>query len=135
MKYIVRVILFHILALWLASQLVDGLYVRGAWWTFAVSGSLLGLFVLLIQPLLSILFIPLNLLTLGLARFLIAPILLYLVSVIIYDLSIRPFTTPVIHAAGFAIPSFSFNYFLSLFIVSFLIKSIVDVLHNLTDHG
>lgn len=67
------------LALWLAAELIRGISVSGVG-PALVAGLLLALVNALIRPVLLILTLPLNILTLGLFTFVLNGILLYLVA-------------------------------------------------------
>ncbi|MFZ5845649.1 MAG: phage holin family protein, partial [Patescibacteria group bacterium] len=75
MKYLVRVLLFNLFGLWLTSQILPTLKIAPGWATLILAGIIFSLLLTIVKPVLRILFIPINLLTLGLASWFINVIL------------------------------------------------------------
>lgn len=59
-------VLFNAAALWVAIQVLDGLEFSGGWWALLGIALLLGVVNVIVKPILSILSLPLVILTLGL---------------------------------------------------------------------
>ena len=114
MKYLIRVFLFNVFALWLASQLYPGIVVAGGWQAILSAGTVLSLLMILVQPVLKILFIPINILTFGLASWLINVIVLYLLTLFVPAVQVVAWVFPGIWWQGVVVPSFSLSYTLSL---------------------
>lgn len=70
----------NVLAVWIAYALVPGFIVNGGIKEFVVAGILLGLFNLIIKPIIKIISAPIILLTLGLFTLIINAFLLLLVD-------------------------------------------------------
>lgn len=133
MKYLARAFVFSVFTLWLASQFISGLEIKGGVFTFLVAGGVFTLLDFIIKPMLKILFIPINLLTLGLAGWFINVIILYLLTVLVYDVRVNPWTTPPFHFVGIVLPSFSLGLFVTFIFISLVITAMMDILHNISD--
>ncbi|MEO5742045.1 MAG: phage holin family protein [Vicinamibacterales bacterium] len=68
--------LINAAALWVAVQLVDGIEHRGSWWSLLFVAVLFGLLNASIRPLLTLLSLPIIILTLGLFMFVINALML-----------------------------------------------------------
>lgn len=133
MKHLIRVFLFSVFALWLASQAIPGLEIQGDWQVILFAGFVLCLLTLIVVPMLKILFIPINLLTFGLLSWFIHVMVIYLLAIIVPEIQIQPWTFDGISWAGFVIPAFEVSYFLSLIVTSFFIATITDILHYVSE--
>ena len=134
MKYLLRVFLFNVFALWFTSQVVPGLVVEGSWQTMLFSGLILSLLMLVVAPLLKILFIPINILTFGLFSWFINVIILYLLTIFVPDIQVQAWTFERFEWFGFVIPQFDVSYFISLIISSLTMTFISNVLHDISEH-
>lgn len=74
----------------LASYLLDGIAVAGFWSAF-FAAAILGVINALLRPLVLLLTLPINILTLGLFTFVINAVMLSLVSVIVPGFEVRGF--------------------------------------------
>lgn len=73
---------FNVAALWVAAALLSGVSVTGAhaWLTYVLAGLVFSLVNLVVKPLVAILAIPLIILTLGIAYFLVNVLMIFLTS-------------------------------------------------------
>lgn len=133
MKYIVRIFLFHVFALWLTSNIFPGMALTGNWQTILIAGFILSILMLIIKPILHILFIPINLITFGLLSWTINVIVLFLLTVILPDVQIIPWVSPKIDWQGFIIPSFHITYIMSLIIASLTVTACTNILHFVSE--
>jgi putative membrane protein len=128
MKKYLRIYLINVASLWLVSYSFGGLNYTGGYQSLIIGALALTLVNLLIRPIINLLLLPINLITLGTFRWLVNVIALYLVTLLIPQLIIQPFLFPGLSFQGFIIPSFYLNYFWSLTITSFLISLSVSLL-------
>jgi len=128
MKSFLRGILFNAFSLFVLSLILPGVQVSGGVASYLFGGIALSLLFTLLKPILSILALPLNLLTLGAFSFLINVIIFYLMTVFVPTISITAFTFPGLTYAGFVIPSMHFNVLFAFIIVAFLQSLIVSAL-------
>lgn len=128
MKHILRVFVFYTLAIWIASQVLPTFTIRGSWSVLVLAGVSLGLLMLIVKPLLTILLIPVTILTFGLLSWLSNVVVLYLLTVIVPEVAIREWTFPGVSWSGFIVPSFHVNWFFALIVTSFVITGITNTL-------
>jgi len=76
---------FNVAALWVAAALLSGVNVTGAhvWLTYVLAGLVFSLVNLVVKPVVAILAIPLIVLTLGIAYFLVNVLMVFLTSWIV----------------------------------------------------
>lgn len=125
MKSILRRIVFYSVALFLTSQIITGLTVSNGLTTYLIGGIILSILFLVVKPILSIITLPLNIVTLGLFSFLINAIILYILTILVSNISISAFTFNGINFSGFIIPKLYVNSFFAFVVVSILLSFIV----------
>jgi len=133
MKHIIRVFLFNVFALWLSSQILPTITAPGGVSVILFAGLILSVLMLVVHPILKILFIPINILTFGLLSWFINVIVIYLLTVFVPELHVNPWLFPGGTWAGFVIPQLHFTYLTALIASSFLISTITDVLHYVSE--
>lgn len=133
MKYLIRVFLFNVFALWLSSQILPTLTAPGGAGTILFAGLVLSILMLIVKPILKILFIPINILTFGLLSWIINVIVIYLLTVFVPEIHVNLWVFPGGSWAGFVIPQIHFTYFTALTASSLLITIITDVLHYVSE--
>ncbi|MCS7251880.1 MAG: phage holin family protein [Anaerolineae bacterium] len=108
-SFLIRWVL-NTIALWLVSQLYDGVSFRaGAGLSdLLLAGLVLGLANALIRPILLFITLPLTLLTLGLFTFIVNAVILYLVAALT-ALEVRGFLAALIGAVLLSIVSFGLS--------------------------
>jgi len=84
---------FNIAALWVAVQLLEGVHVSGdhRWLTFVLAGLVFSLVNMVVKPIVAVLAIPLIILTLGIAYFLVNVLMIFLTSWIVGDFHVDGF--------------------------------------------
>ena len=88
---------FNVAALWVADKLIDGVHVSGdhAWVTFVLAGLVFSLVNMVVKPIVAILAIPLIILTLGIAYFLVNVLMIFVTSWIVGDFHVDGFWSGV----------------------------------------
>jgi putative membrane protein len=88
---------FNVAALWVAAKLLDGVHVSGdsAWLTFVLAGLVFSLANMVVKPIVAILAIPLIILTLGIAYFLVNVLMIFLTSWVVGDFHVDGFWSGV----------------------------------------
>lgn len=136
MKYIdeefFRNILYNSFAIFLISQLLPGFKVSGGLPTYILGGIALTLLLVFLRPVLNIVALPLNLVTMGLFSFVVNIIIFYILTVLVIGITISSFTFPGYSYAGFIIPKIYVNTLFAFILVSFLQSLIVTSLRWLT---
>jgi putative membrane protein len=88
---------FNVAALWVADKLLDGVHVSGdhVWVTFVLAGLVFSLVNMVVKPIVAILAIPLIILTLGIAYFLVNVLMVFVTSWIVSDFHVDGFWSGV----------------------------------------
>lgn len=128
MKSLLRNTFINSLSLFILAQVVPGLTVNGGLFTFIAGGFALSLLFLIVKPILNLISLPFNLVTLGLFSFLINAIIFYLLTVFVTSISITSFTFPGFSFLGFIAPKIFFNTFFAFIIIALLQSLIVTFL-------
>lgn len=125
MRGLIRNSAIYALALFLTSGLLPGLKVTGGFPSFILGGFLLYLLLIILRPVLGIVSIPLNIVTLGLFSTLTNVIILYLLTVFLPRIRIEAFTFKGYDVAGFVVPRFELNTFFAFVVVSAVLSLII----------
>lgn len=133
MKWFLRSVVYHIFALWLTSTMISSLTITGNLWGMLSAGLMLALMMALLKPLLSLVMLPLNMLTLGLFAWVVNVIVLYLWTVFVPNVGISAWIFPGVSAYGFLVPEITLSYTWTLIVLSLVITFMVTVLHRLGD--
>lgn len=133
MKYLIRVFLFNVFALWLTSQLLPALVFTGDWRMVLFAGFVLSILMVFVKPLLKILFLPVNILTLGLMSWAVNVVVIFLLTFIVPEVRITDWNFPGVVWNGFVVPPFQISYILSLVLVTFLITFFANFLHDVSE--
>jgi putative membrane protein len=95
-------------ALWVVSTIVPGIHAAGMFATF-VAALVLGILNALLRPVLLVLTLPLNLLTLGLFTFLINALMLELTGAMVKGFTVDGFGSAILGALLLSLVSFALN--------------------------
>lgn len=128
MKSIVRRVTLYAVSLFLLTQILSGVKISGGVATYIIGGAALSLMFVIIKPILSIITLPLNIVTLGTFSFLINAIILYLLTILVSGISISSFVFKGFSLAGFVVPSVGLNTFFAFIVTSFFLSIIVGFL-------
>lgn len=126
MKSLFRGVLVNALSLFFLTQLLSGVKVAGGFNTYLIGGLVLAFVYKIIKPILSIISLPLNILTLGASSFLINIALFYIATSLIPQISITPFTLNTFTFYGFVIPTIHLNSFFAYAAAAFVHSVIVS---------
>ena len=99
-------------ALWVVSLIVPGIHADGIFAAF-VAAFVLGILNALVRPILLLLTLPINLLTLGLFTFVINALMLELTSAMVRGFTVDGFGSALLGAFLLAVVSFLLNVFVS----------------------
>lgn len=103
MREIVRKIAINSLSLFLVSLVFSGLKVKGGFQGFITGGAILSVLTLALDPIIKIITIPFNVLTLGFLSFLTTLVSLYLMSMFYSGVHLTAFTFEGLSFYGFEI--------------------------------
>lgn len=128
MKTILRNIAIYLLILYFLPQFIPGFTIEGGPWTFVIGATVLALMFLIIKPILTIISFPINFLTMGIFSILINALILYLLTIIVPNITVQPFTYARADIFGVIIPKIQFNTFFAYVYSAFAIASISGAL-------
>ncbi len=128
MKTLLRYFLINLVSLYTATRLVSGLTYTGGIKSLVIGAAAFMLINFIMVPLLKILFLPLNLLTVGLFSWLINVLALYALTTVVSDFQLLPYTFPGLYIAGFNIPATDLSPFLVAIVASLVIGVITHFL-------
>ena len=122
MKKLFQRFLVTIVTFYLLISVYPGLTGPANWQALIIAAGIYLFLELIIKPLLKLFLIPINILTFGLASFLVNIILLYIFLVIFPDINVVPFSIGPFSYNDFFIPVINFGYWSSLVMTSFLLS-------------
>ena len=129
MRGILKNILLYAFALYITQLLFDGLILHGDIKTLLIGGLLLAIGFKILKPILSIISLPFNILSLGLFSIFIIAFIVFLITLIYPSIEIRSFIFQGIKLWGLEIHSFKASLLLSYCIISatiYLITKLID---------
>jgi uncharacterized membrane protein YvlD (DUF360 family) len=134
MKKIIRSWAFYTLAIYLVGQLIPGFQISTNWQGLLISGLCLAMMFHFVNPVLKFLFLPVNLLTLGLFSFVSQVLTFYLFLKLFPSyFAISPWDFPGYTFAGLGLHlnPFTVSPFLTIILATVLISMIISVLFTL----
>src|SRR5258708_1188459 len=134
MKKLLRSFLINLVSLTVAVRLLPAFNSEGGAKTL-VLGALVFMFInILFIALIRILFLPLNLLTLGIFAWVVNVVGLYILTLAVPQFRLLPYSFPGVNFNGLVIPHLDLNILEVAIIVSFLIGLITNFLKWLTSN-
>ncbi len=128
MKSVLRRIIYYSVALFITAQALEGVTVNGGLGEYLIGGIVLTILFFLVKPILNIITLPLNIITFGLFSFLTNAIILYLLTVVVPNISINAFTHRGFSFLGFVTPKLQVNGFFAFIAASVTLSLIVGFL-------
>ncbi len=132
MKTLIRNYILNLATLYGVSYIMPGLQINGGVQSLFLGALGLMFINLLVIPLLKIMFLPLNVLTLGIFTWVINVVALYLLTSVIPQIKLVPYTFSGYNLNGFIIPSHDLTILQVAVVASFLIGLISHFLHWLS---
>lgn len=128
-KGILRSFLINLGAIWATSQILPSLVITGG-----LKGLIMGVLAfmaanILLVPLIKVLLLPLNLLTLGIFAWLSNVLALYFLVNIIPSFKVYPYHFAGFYSGGFTIPEFDLTVIQVVIVASFIIGCIIHLIH------
>ena len=117
-----RLIGINMVSLAFIASVFPGLSYEGGLKTLFFAGASLTVINLCLQPIIKLLLLPINLLTLGMFRWLTDVLCLFTLTLFLPEVRIKSFTMEGLASGGFSVPTFHFSLLLSLITLSFLIS-------------
>ena len=131
MKAIARLIAINSLAIFLVSLFLPGLHVSGGFTSFIIGGALLTIAATFLDPIIKIITLPFNILTLGFLSFLTTLAALFLITIFYGDIRVSAFTFEGFTFAGIVIQKIQLSLPLSFIVISATIYIFGKVLDSL----
>lgn len=128
MKTLLRYFLINLASLWIATEAISGLTYTGGFRSLFVGASVFMMINIVLVPLLKILLLPLNLLTLGLFAWLTNVLALYALTTIFSAFALVPYTFEGLEIFGIVIPPIDLTTFWVAVAASFMIGIITHFL-------
>lgn len=116
----------------MTTEIIPGLTYTGGLKSLFLGGAAFAVINIILVPLLKILFLPLNLLTLGFFSWIINVLALYALTTVIADFRLLPYYFPGVTLAGMTIPAVDLTPFWVAVLASFLIGLITHFLQWLS---
>jgi putative membrane protein len=132
MKTLLRHFLMNFVALYITTTLVPGFSYIGGAKTLLIGSVVLMFINMMIIPLLKIMFLPLNVLTLGLFTWVINVVGLYLLTTFVREFKMMPYFFPGMDFNSFMIPGYSLNVLQVAILSAFLVGLISHFLQWLS---
>lgn len=133
MKHLLRLYLIHLLALIFLISINRGFTVSGNWVSLAYAGLLLTIVTIFIKPFLKLLFLPINMITLGFFSWIINIGILYVLILIAPQIKIDEWSFPGTAVGSYAFPAFHLSKMLNFIVSALLLALTIKVLKWLSD--
>ena len=133
MKKLLRYFLFNLAAIYLVERYVGGLDYASDYRVLVMAAGALTVALVIIRPIVKIVTLPINLVTLGLFGSFINALLLYGVTYVIPKFSINPFVFEGVGYKGIIVPGMSFGTITATIVVALVISVFTASLSWLTD--
>lgn len=127
MKAFLRAILINLLVIYLVDAIYPGFSILHDVKTLITASFIWLLLNKIVKPIIKLLLLPINLITLNLFSWAVSLITLFLLPMIVSGISILPYDFPGINYQGFSVPAFHLNLFLSFVVAS----SFLNLIHNI----
>lgn len=132
MKFLLKAIFINLTTLYLTAKIFTGFSLENTLQTLLTAAIVFTLLDKLVKPIIKILLLPINLITLGLFRWVISVATLILLKAIVKGIVIKSFFFPGFTYDGFVIPSFAVSLLASYILTSIIIRAIASSLRWLT---
>lgn len=129
MKAILKNTVFNAISLYILSQFLAGVKIDGGIQTLLLAGFILAVLYKILKPVLNLVSLPLNMITLGLFSFITNAILLYILTIIVPDVGVSSFTFNGFSSGGFVIPVIHLSSFWAFIVSAALLSLIINFFH------
>ena len=129
MKSLLRYFLINLISLWATTEIVKGLIYSGGFQSLLLGAGVFTIINILLVPLLKILLLPLNLLTLGFFAWVTNVLALYALTTIYPTFALTPYYFLGYEVGGFIIPPTELSTLMVAVVASLLIGLFTHLLH------
>lgn len=136
MRKIIVKILATAASFYVTGYFLAGVHLENTWSAYLVASLVFVIFNFFLTPIIKLLLLPINLLTLGLFRWLSNVLVLYLFDLVYDGISITSFTYPGFSSAIISLPSGHLSLFWVLVLSSFIMSitySLISMLFQAED--
>lgn len=133
MKWLLRNTAFYAFALFLLPMVIFGVGISGGLSTLLIGGFALTVMLLIVKPIVNLVSLPINILTMGLFSAFTNVIILYLLTVLVPNITVNSFIFEGMRYAGFSIPKVSFNVFFTYVAAAVFISLTISIINWLTN--
>ena len=127
-KNILKSFLINAVALYVLTVIVPAFKISGGLNSFLTAGATLTVLNLLVKPILNLLLLPINLLTLGFFKWASSVLIIWLLAKLTPGLTIASYSFQGFSYQGFTVPAAQFNVLWTLVIGSFMMSIITTFL-------
>lgn len=131
MKKYIRLSLLNTISLFIVSAIFPGLVTPNNFLDLLYSGVIFTVINIFVKPIIKLFLLPINLITLGLFRWLSNVLVLLVLTNLVSNLQVIAFASNPINQAGFAIPSLNLNFITSLILASFLLSLVFNLTNKI----
>lgn len=131
MRDFLRESLLNSFSLYLVAAVYPGLIVPPTLWPLLWAGLIFTLLNYLAKPIIKLILLPLNLLTLGLLSWLSQVLVLVIAVKLLPQLRVVPFVTSAWQQAGFALPPLAVGMALSFILASLILNLVYKLLDGI----
>lgn len=128
MKALIKNIAINYLAIYLTSGFYPGFRVTSNFRIILFASILWLLLNKIVKPIIKLLLLPINLITLGLFSWVVSVITLFILQILIPGISIVSYRFPGFSFQGFIVPSGNINLFFSYIIASTILNGISSLI-------
>lgn len=128
MKNILKSFLINAVALYVLTVIVPAFKISGGLNSFLTAGATLTVLNILVKPILNLLLLPINLLTLGFFRWASSVLIIWMLAKLTPGLSISNYSFTGFNYQGIVLPAVQFNVLWTLVIGSFMMSIITTLL-------
>lgn len=133
MRSIIKTLGVNTAALYLLSFLIPAITISGGMKSYLMAAAVLALLHLIVKPLLNLLFLPLNILTLGMFRWVTNTIIIWLTSVLVSSFHLGVFHFPGVSYQGIVLPPMELNMFWTTVVAAFVFSMSTSLLEWVVD--
>jgi len=131
MRDFLRQSLLNSFSLYLVAAVYPGLIIPQNLWQLLWIGLAFTLLNFLAKPVLKLILLPLNLITLGLLSWLVQVLVLVIAVRLLPTLQVVPAILPAWHQSGFSVPALSINIWLSFILASLSLSLLYKLLDGI----
>jgi len=128
MKLFLRTTLIHLTTLYLTNLIFAGFHIQTNPSTLISAAIVFVILNKLVKPVIKLLLLPINLITLGLFSWLVNVITLFLLQITVPGITIKSFIFSGINLYGFTAPAMEISTFFSYLLSSIIIWAIINLI-------